>query len=106
VAEMMQQRHFAEEAGFMGSETAAPNLFGGQTESEQAARMMLGDGLGRFGLVFGESAHSNDPLAYEDPFSCHQNQGNGDFLCQEIENVPIMGVLGYLGGDSGISEVD
>jgi hypothetical protein len=53
----------------MGSETDAPNLFGGQTEVETAVGTILGRGLGRFALGVNEPAGSTDPLAYGDPFS-------------------------------------
>jgi hypothetical protein len=57
----------------MGSETDAPNLFGGHTEAETAVGTILGRGLGRFGSGFDEPAGSTDPLAYGYPFSRRQN---------------------------------
>jgi hypothetical protein len=63
-AETTAARRFAAETGLMGSETAVPNLCGGQTEAETAVGTILGRGLGRFGSGGGESAGSTDPLAY------------------------------------------
>jgi hypothetical protein len=61
--EMAGARCFAEEAGFMGSETVAPNLFGCQTVGK-----FLGHGLDplnqRILLI----------LWHMGLFSCHQNQ--------------------------------
>jgi hypothetical protein len=90
----------------MGSESAAPNLFGGQTESETAVGTILGRGLGRFRSGFDEPAPSTDPLAYGDPFSRRQNRRDGDFGRQEAENTPTSRDVNHLKGNSGVSEVD
>jgi hypothetical protein len=105
-AETTAARRFAEEAGLMGSETATPNLYGGQTELDTAVGTILGRGLGRFGSRFDEPMHSNDPLAYGDPFSRRQNRRDGDLGRQETENTPTTGVFGRLRDNSGLSEVD
>jgi hypothetical protein len=105
-AEITAERCFAEEAGLMGSETATPNLYGGQTESDTAVGNILGRGLGRFGSVFDEPMPSKDPLLYGDPFSRLQNRRGGDFGRQETENTPATGVFGRLRGNYGLSEVD
>jgi hypothetical protein len=67
-------RRFAEEEGLMASETATPNMYGGQTESDTLVGTILGRGLGRFGSGFEEPLRSKDPLAYGDPFPRHQNR--------------------------------
>jgi hypothetical protein len=81
-AETAAERCFAEEAGLMGSETDAPNLFGGHTVAVTVVGTILGRGLDRFGSGFDEPAGSTDPLAYGDPFSRRQNQRDGDFMRQ------------------------
>jgi hypothetical protein len=97
---------FAEEAGLMGSESAVPNLFGAQTESETAVGTILGRGLGRFGSGFDEPARSTDSLAYGDPFSRRQNRRDGDYRRQEAENTPTARDFSHVKGNSGVSEVD
>jgi hypothetical protein len=45
-------------------------------------------------------------MAYGDPFSCHQNDRDGEFMRQGTESTPTTGVFGCLGGNSDISKVD
>jgi hypothetical protein len=72
----------------MGSETAAPNLFGEQTESDTAVGTILRRGLGRFRAGFDDPMRSYDPLVDGDLFCRRQNRRDGDFGCQETENTP------------------
>jgi hypothetical protein len=105
-AETPAARRFDEAAGLMGSESAAPHLFGGQTESETAVGTILGRGLRRLGSGFDEPARSTDPLAYGDPFSRRQNGRDGDFGRQEAEHTQTARDVSHLKRNSGVSEVD
>jgi hypothetical protein len=75
----------------MESDDAAPNLSGGNTESETAVATILGSGSGPIGTKPAVKDYSNDPLASGEPYAYDASDPDDDYGQEKAQPVTSTG---------------